>query len=305
MRVVELFSGIGAQAKALENLDIAHEFLCTCDWDINAIIAYDIIHNGVQELERYTQMDIDDLNERVLSLSLSNDGKKPLSTKAKLHLNRNVKERLVAAIDRTNNLVDITKVHEQNLPDEIDLMTYSFPCQDLSLAGNWHRNQGGIDRDANNRSSLLWEVERILMERELSGLPMPKMLLMENVTAILSEKHSDNFQEWKNNLRRMGYKNQVLTLDARDFGVPQMRKRTYMLSVYVGNNNRKQIEVENMFANVNEQNIHEVYHRDIFTLHDVLKTNYTNPQYFAEALESNPNDTISRREIYQNNLHIL
>ena len=52
-KVIETFSGIGSQAKALENIGIKHKILCTVDWDINAIIAYDLIHNGKQDLEKY------------------------------------------------------------------------------------------------------------------------------------------------------------------------------------------------------------------------------------------------------------
>ena len=61
------------------------------------------------------------------------------------------------------------------------LLTYSFPCQDLSVAGYWHGNTGGIDRNAHNRSGMLWEIERILKERIQDNLPLPKFLLMENV----------------------------------------------------------------------------------------------------------------------------
>ena len=64
---------------------------------------------------------------------------------------------------RNNNLVDISEIHAQDLPDA-DILTYSFPCQDLSISGYWHNNTGGIDRDAENRSTLLWEIERILQE---------------------------------------------------------------------------------------------------------------------------------------------
>ena len=50
--VVELFSGIGSQAKAFERLATRNNFslkiMNTCEWDIHAIVAYDFIHNGVQ-----------------------------------------------------------------------------------------------------------------------------------------------------------------------------------------------------------------------------------------------------------------
>ena len=64
----------------------------------------------------------------------------------------------------TLNLGDISKIKVEDIPVH-DLFTYSFPCQDLSVAGYWHGNTGGIDRNAHNRSGMLWEIERILKER--------------------------------------------------------------------------------------------------------------------------------------------
>ena len=78
------------------------------------------------------------------------------------------------------------------MPDDTDILTYSFPCQDLSIARAWHGSSGGIDRNANNRSSMLWQIERILKERKDKKLRLPRFLLMENVRNIQSKKHKDN-----------------------------------------------------------------------------------------------------------------
>ena len=72
LKVVEAFSGIGSQAKALENLYIDHEILYTVDWDINAIIAYDLIHNGKQNLAKYEKYNKDELLN-ILSKYISPD----------------------------------------------------------------------------------------------------------------------------------------------------------------------------------------------------------------------------------------
>ena len=110
MNVVELFSGIGAQAKALERRNIDHNIIATCDWDINAIIAYDIIHNGAQDNNIYTDMTDFELNELLKPLNLSANGKNAMSTESKERLPRITKESLLYAIYRTNNLIDITNV---------------------------------------------------------------------------------------------------------------------------------------------------------------------------------------------------
>ncbi len=80
-----------------------------------------------------------------------------------------LKRRLYAAIKETRNMVSITDVMGSDIPDNIDLFTYSFPCRDLSLCGCWHGNKSGIARDAHNRSGMLWEVERILLEMNEMG----------------------------------------------------------------------------------------------------------------------------------------
>ena len=77
-------------------------------------------------------------------------------------LSPELKRGLYTAIKETKNLVSITDVKGEDIPENIDLFTYSFPCQDLSLCGCWHGNKSGIARDAHNRSGMLWEVERIL-----------------------------------------------------------------------------------------------------------------------------------------------
>ena len=74
--------------------------------------------------------------------TLSMNGKKPATQKAIQSLKHEVAMRLLAAIERTNNLVSITDIKGEQLPKDIDLLTYSFPCQDLSIAGFWHGNKG-------------------------------------------------------------------------------------------------------------------------------------------------------------------
>ena len=62
---------------------------------------------------------------------------------------------------------------------------------------------------------------------------------MENVSEILSDKHKDNFIEWCEFLESLGYVNQIYTLDSRNFGVPQSRIRTYMMSIKVNNEDQQ------------------------------------------------------------------
>lgn len=302
LKVVEAFSGIGSQAKALENLGIDHQILCTVDWDINAIIAYDLIHNGKQKLEKYEKYDKEQLLVRLSKYTLSRDGKKPLKVEYLNKYNEEFLRCLYAAIDRTNNLVSITDVKGEDLPNDIDLLTYSFPCQDLSVAGYWHGNKGGIDRNAHNRSGMLWEVERILLERQALRLNLPKMLLMENVSNILATRNIENFKDWQHSLEKMGYYNEVFTLNAADFGIPQKRVRTYMLSVLCRTSNQR-TEVEKYFFQFNLQR--HFTKKKMKKLEEFIKLDYSNLVYKREADIAQANDTLSRKEIYNDNIKIL
>ena len=125
------------------------------------------------------------------------------------------------------NLGDITKL--ERLPDDIDLLTYSFPCQDLSLAGK-HR---GMAKDSGTRSGLLWEVERLLLEAR-SRDELPKVLQMENVDAIVNRKNKRQFDSWIRSLSEMGYSSSWKILNAKDFNIPQNRARCFMISCLDG-----------------------------------------------------------------------
>ena len=76
----------------------------------------------------------------------------------------------------TKNYGDISKIDPNDLPD-FDLFTYSFPCQDISMAGK----QKGLKKGSGTRSSLLWECERIIEAKR------PKYLLMENVKNLVGK----------------------------------------------------------------------------------------------------------------------
>lgn len=297
LRVIETFSGIGSQAKALKNIGEEYEILATVEWDINAIYAYDIIHHGPQDLTEYEKMNKEELIELLGKHTLSSDGKKAISLDGLKHNSRDVLQRVACAMKRSKNLASITEIRGEDLSNDVDLLTYSFPCQDLSVCGFWRGNTSGIDRTVKNRSGMLWEVERILMERVEAKLPLPKFLLMENVSNILSPAHRKNFNEWRVYLEELGYENQVYKLNATDFGIPQKRVRVYMLSVLCNDYNR--MDVRNYFLHNNLEQVK----RELKPLGDFLRLNYDDKEdYRKEANISQPNNTPSRQKIYENNI---
>ena len=119
-----------------------------------------------------------------------------------------------------NNLGDISLVDPNDVPDH-DLFTYSFPCQDISVAGKGK----GFEKGAGTRSGLLWECEKVIRVKK------PKYLLMENVKNLVSKKFLPGFEEWLTALEELGYTNYWQVLNAKDFGIPQNRERVFCVSI--------------------------------------------------------------------------
>lgn len=302
-RVIETFSGIGSQAKALTRIGRPFEIVNTADWDINAILAYCLIHKGKIDVDKYTEVSDENVTEFLKGFSLSSDGKKPMNAESFKRIPMHMKRRLYAAIKETNNLVSITDIKGEDIPENIDLFTYSFPCQDLSLCGCWHGNKSGIARDAHNRSGMLWEVERILLEMNEQGKELPRFLLMENVTNILSKPHKEDFGDWKSTLESLGYYNQIYRLNSKNFGIPQNRERAYMISVLCKNNKDIINAVKKYFEehNLEKDEAERLKQRELM-LKDILCLDYKGvPQYKKEADASKPNDTPSRMKIFEDN----
>jgi len=116
------------------------------------------------------------------------------------------------------NLGDVSKVDEKTFP-HCDFLTYSFPCQDISISGV----QRGIEKGT--RSGLLYEVERIVEHNK------PKYLLMENVKNLVSKNHIKKFNDYIEKLNSLGYGSAWMVLNGADFGCPQNRERVFMFSV--------------------------------------------------------------------------
>lgn len=303
LNIVETFSGVGAQSEALKRAKIPFKVSATVEWELSAIYAYDILHNGPQDLSLYRHHNKGSLLKELAQYNLSSNGKEPMTEKAISALTVGQLKAIYHSLINNNNLVDITSVSADDLDDDIDILTYSFPCQDLSVSARWWNNSSGLDRDSGNRSSLLWEIERLLIEFKEQNKPFPKFLLMENVTAIRSKAHIENFRVWTNFLEDLGYVNQIYDLSATNFGVPQSRKRTYMISVFVGDDLEIEQEVMNYFLSNNLEHI-KLSAESINPISDYLRLDYSVKHYLEEAIHATPNFTASREKIFNNNLKL-
>ena len=170
MKVLSLFSGIGAFEKALDRLEVNYELVNYCEIDKYASKAYAMLHD----------------------------------------------------CDESLNLGDITKIDTTALPNDIDLITYGFPCQDISLAGK----QKGFEEDGERtRSGLFFEALRIIEDTK------PRIAIAENVKNLVSKKFSKEFDIVLSSLEEAGYNNYWKILNAKDYGIPQNRERVFIVSI--------------------------------------------------------------------------
>lgn len=170
MKLLSLFSGIGAFEKALYRLKVNYELVNYCEIDKYASKTYAMMHD----------------------------------------------------CDESLNLGDITKIDTTALANDIDLITYGFPCQDISLAGK----QKGFETDGKiTRSGLFHEALRIIKDTK------PHIAIAENVKNLTSKKFSKEFNIVLSSLEEVGYNNYWKILNAKDFGVPQNRERVFIVSI--------------------------------------------------------------------------
>ncbi len=175
----------------------------------------------------------------------------------------------------------------------IDLITYSFPCQDLSVAGSFHGFNQGMAKGSGTRSGLLWEIERIVLElKELDKLP--KFLLLENVKNMISARHREHYDIWMKQLHELGYSSKTFILKASAYGIPQDRERVYGLSIL--NYKGKADDKGNILDMPNPKQISKTK-----TLKNILRENYGDEIRKLEALEAQPNRTPSRERMFNGN----
>lgn len=119
---------------------------------------------------------------------------------------------------------DINTVKTENIPDH-DLLVGGFPCQDYSVASTLSRS-GGIE---GKKGVLWWQIYRILEEK---GERRPQYLFFENVDRLLgspAKQRGRDFAIILASLSDLGYTAEWRVINAADYGMPQRRRRTYIV----------------------------------------------------------------------------
>lgn len=140
---------------------------------------------------------------------------------------------IIHDVPEEKNLQDVTKIDFLDIDDRVDLITYGFPCQDISNAG---KQKGFTDENGERtRSGLFFEALRIIEDYS------PKFAIAENVKALTSKKFTEEFKIVLESLEEAGYNNYYQVLNAKDYGIPQNRERVFIISI------RKDIDKGFMF----------------------------------------------------------
>lgn len=230
IRLIELFGGYGSQALALKYLGIPFEHWCLSEWAVKSIQAYKDMHFTDDNTDYSKDVSVEQVKAWLYG-KISTDYNTPMTEQQINRLSEKQVRTIYNNMQATHNLGSITQIKAEDLAvvdtDKFTyIMTYSYPCQDCSLAGKG----AGMAKGSGTRSALLWEVERLLLElKEANSLP--QILLLENVPQVHGEKNKDDFYAWISELEEMGYHNYWQDLNAKDYGIPQNRNRCFMVSL--------------------------------------------------------------------------
>ena len=291
IKTLTLFSGIGFQETGMDLAKIPYEMVGTSEIDKFAILSYAAIHTDYLKIRN--DYDFPEKEEMVEYLQERNVGinLKTNSQTIKNSTNIETVKDFYLACVLNNNFGDISKLKGKDIKSEIDIMTYSFPCQDLSKAGK----QQGMGKGS--RSGLVYEVLRILQElKETNNLP--KVLIMENVTDLVGAKFINEFNQIKLEIEGFGYTNHVENLNSKNYGIAQNRNRTFMVSILGDYNYEfpKQFNLTYRLKDYLENEVDEKYYLSGRALNGIKNTTFNSSTLAARTEKDGVIPTLCARD---------
>lgn len=232
IRLIELFAGYGSQALALKYLGVQFEHYRISEWATKSIQAYKDLHATDDRTDYSQGLTLAEI-KAWLTGKISTDYSTPATAEQIGRFSEKTARTLYNNMRATRNIGSITQATADDLAivntaEFLYIMTYSFPCQDLSAAGNG----AGMSKGSGTRSGLLWEVERLLNEiARGGGYDLPQILLMENVPQVIGGGAIADFVQWREFLEGLDYKNYTQLMNAKGYGIPQNRNRCFMVSI--------------------------------------------------------------------------
>lgn len=274
IRLIELFGGYGSQHFALEYLGSNFTQWKLCEWAVKSIQAYKDAHFKNDNTDYSKDLTQKQIIDYLTNKGISSNYNEPMTYEQVKRLGEIKQRQIYNNIKATNNLVNIQQARAIDF-EIVDtgnynyILTYSFPCQDLSKAGKGK----GMAKDSGTRSGMLWEVERIL--NECNG-NLPQILLMENVPDVIGTNNIKHFANWLQKLESLGYKCYSQTLNSKDYSIPQTRERCFMISI-LGDyyyNFPQVIKKNKVINDILENEVDEKYYLSDDMINGMLKTNF-------------------------------
>lgn len=258
INVVHAFSGVDSQLMAEKRVwGDRVNVLATMEIDIDAIISCGAIHENTKFTEfsnmDFTDSQIKSMKKWLKERNIGYDFEKGKSKVDRMPIKK--LKQLFVASRITKNLGDISLANQIKLNEDIDIFTYSSPCQSFSLAGKQEGLKG--------TSGLLLECEKFI------EINKPKVLLLENVKNLVGKKFKGDFDNWVNILDNLGYNTYWKVLNAKHYGVPQNRERVFALSI------RKDLDCGYEFPEEIQLNVR---------LKDILDSEIEDKYYLSEEI---------------------
>lgn len=286
--VTELFAGYGSQSLALKYLGVEFKHNVISEWAIKSIQAYKDLHYSEDHTDYSKGKTIEEIRSFLYG-RISRDYNTPLTNEQIDKMKESEARLIYSNMICTHNLGSIVGIKAEELglkKENYNLVTYSFPCQDLSNAGKL----AGINE--NTRSGLLLQVERILRESVEKGLVLPDLLMMENVPGVHGTKTIEAWNSWLNFLNSIGYHNAWQDCNSKDYGIPQSRNRCFMFSWLDGGGYYefpKTIPLTKCLGDMLEDNVDEKYYLSGKTI-DMFVKHKDNQEAKGNGFKFEPTD---------------